>query len=145
MLPVVRALRGNPDLTTMAQPGPGGGSRVFNLLLGLVWGLPTGAILGIAPSIGLILGAMAVVMLFRSAHRLWLAGAVLASTGATYLAALAYGTARCREFAESAPLRDCRPPDNLASYEAAGLAVLAVGVALLAIAFASAWRNRGVR
>jgi hypothetical protein len=122
----------------------GGGSRSFNLVLGIVWGIPTGAILGIAPMIGLLLGAMAAVLLFASAHRLWLAAGVLTSTGATYSAALAYATARCREFAESSPLRDCRPPDDLASYQVAGLTILAVGVGLLAIAVARAWRGRPI-
>jgi hypothetical protein len=129
------------DRTTMARTGRGGGSRAFNLGLGLIWGIPTGAVLGIAPMLGLILGAMAAVLLYRSAYRLWLAAGVLASTGATYLAALAYATARCREFAESSPFRDCRPPDDLAAYQIAGAVVLVIGVGLLAIAVAGAWRT----
>ncbi len=66
----------------------------MNLLLGLVWGFATGAILGIAPSLGPIRGAMAGVMLLRSGHRLWLAGGVLTGAGATDWATLAWATAR---------------------------------------------------
>jgi len=67
----------------MARPGATGSSRLLNLLLGLVWGFATAAVLGIAPSLDPILGARAAGMLVRSGHRLWLAGGVLSGAGAT--------------------------------------------------------------
>lgn len=65
----------------------------MNLLLGLVWGFATGAILGIAPSLGPIRGAMAGVVLLRSWHRLGPAGRVLAGARATDWPTLAWATA----------------------------------------------------
>jgi hypothetical protein len=107
-------------------------------VLGLVWGIPTGAILGLLPLIGLILGAMAAMWLFRAAHRMWFGAGVLIGTCGIYLAALTYAAARCREFAESSPLRDCRSPDDFVVYQAAGAVILVAGIAILAVAMARA-------
>jgi len=99
---------------------------------GLVVGGTVGALGLLAPGLGIVLGAVAALLLLRLAPRFWALGGGLVGAGLAWLLLLWRAMASCQSIIAPNYESDCRPPD-LGPYVATAVGFIIVGGAAWAV------------